>query len=75
MQQCEHAGRRCLDLLPAFREAGSQGGLYLIRNTHYNKVGNQLAADEIGNYLLDRGILEDSKPVRDSVSTNGVTTE
>jgi hypothetical protein len=77
LQQCEQGGSQCLDLLPAFKEAGSEGGLYLIRNTHYNKAGNQLAADEITRYLLDERMLDESVAVAvpASASTSGAIME
>ncbi|MBI3725578.1 SGNH/GDSL hydrolase family protein [bacterium] len=33
-----------VDVLPAFREQGSQGGLYIPRDTHWNARGHELAA-------------------------------
>lgn len=33
-----------VNLTPVFREKGSSGGLYLLRDTHYNAEGNRLAA-------------------------------
>lgn len=44
---CARNGITCVDLLPSFREHGSGGGLYIPRNTHYNDLGNRLAAVEI----------------------------
>jgi hypothetical protein len=35
----------CLDFLDQFRAEGQKEDLYLLRNTHWNKAGNQLAAD------------------------------
>ena len=34
----------CVDVLPAFRENGSDGGLYLDLDTHWNAKGHALAA-------------------------------
>jgi hypothetical protein len=40
----DDAGIASLDLLPAFREAGTSRRLYYPRNTHWNDAGNALAA-------------------------------
>jgi hypothetical protein len=48
---CIDKGILCLDLLPSFRGIGSKGGLYFIRDTHYNEAGNALAANLIANFL------------------------
>lgn len=40
-----------IDLTPALRSAGSGGGLYLGRDTHYNDAGNELAAGVIAAAL------------------------
>jgi hypothetical protein len=45
---CAHRGVPCLDLLPAF---AGKTGLYLQRNTHWNRAGNHLAAREIAQWL------------------------
>ena len=50
---CERHGLACVDLLPAMRERGAGGGLYLPRDTHYNAAGNQLAAARIFGHLRD----------------------
>ena len=49
---CARNGIACIDLLPAFREHGFAGGLYIPRNTHYNDRGNRHAAVEISRSLL-----------------------
>jgi hypothetical protein len=49
---CTHRGVACLDLLPAFRVAAAQGALYLPRDSHYNERGNELAAQQIRDYLI-----------------------
>lgn len=41
-----------IDLLDIFREAGKNETLYLCRDTHWNRRGNELAAEIIFNYLL-----------------------
>ena len=40
-----------IDLTPAFRERGREGGLFLPRDTHYNDVGNELAAEAIADAM------------------------
>lgn len=50
-QYCADRGIPCMDLLPVFREHGAGGGLYLLRNTHYNAEGNRLAARETARFL------------------------
>jgi hypothetical protein len=40
-----------VDLTAAFREQGSEGGLYLSRDTHYNDAGNRLAAEVLAEAL------------------------
>ncbi len=51
--QCISLGVMCLDMLPTFRMHGSGGGLYLARDTHYNRKGNRLAAQLIFKFLRD----------------------
>ncbi|HZV00387.1 MAG TPA: GDSL-type esterase/lipase family protein, partial [Planctomycetota bacterium] len=41
---CDASGIPCVDVLPAFREQGSQGGLYRDLDTHWNAKGHALAA-------------------------------
>ncbi len=41
---CDAAGVPCVDVLPAFREKGSEGGLYFDLDTHWNAKGHALAA-------------------------------
>ncbi|MEW6366450.1 MAG: SGNH/GDSL hydrolase family protein [Acidobacteriota bacterium] len=45
-----------IDLLPAFHQAGSGGGLYLTDDTHYSERGNQLAAEAISRFLTQHVI-------------------
>lgn len=40
-----------LDLLPIFRQTGKETKLYHSADTHWNIAGNQLAAEEIFNYV------------------------
>ncbi len=46
----------CLDLLPSFRARGAAGGLYQLRDTHYNAEGNRLAASVIQAFLHQRNL-------------------
>jgi hypothetical protein len=46
-------GTPCLDLLPAF---AGRPNLYCPRNTHWNRAGNRLAAEEIARWLPMAGI-------------------
>lgn len=41
-----------IDLLDVFKAEGEQRSLYLFRNTHWNKAGNQLAADILFQELV-----------------------
>lgn len=54
IEYCRKKGIDYVDLLPAFREQGAGGGLYLFRDTHYNDRGNRLAAAEIAGFLNRR---------------------
>jgi len=45
-----------VDLLDEFRDKSEEVDLYLIRDTHWNAVGNLLAAETIFKYLVERGI-------------------
>jgi hypothetical protein len=40
-----------IDLTPALRERGREGGLFLPRDTHYNDLGNELAAEVIADAI------------------------
>jgi hypothetical protein len=50
---CRQQGVPCLDLLPAF---AGKTGLYVQRNTHWNRAGNHLAAQEIARWLSATGL-------------------
>jgi len=50
---CKENNIHCLDLLGPFREKGKSGGLYALRDTHWNEAGNRLAAEVIFQYLMD----------------------
>lgn len=41
-----------LDLLGRFRTEEQKQDLYLLRNTHWNKAGNELAAEMLFEYLV-----------------------
>lgn len=56
-EDCRMHGVPCLDLLPIFRREGAGEGLYLVRGTHYNFAGNELAALSIVQFLRDRNLL------------------
>jgi SGNH hydrolase-like domain, acetyltransferase AlgX len=45
-------GVETLDLLPAFRARATEERLYKPQDTHWNRAGNRLAAEEIGRALL-----------------------
>ena len=47
-----------LDLLEDFRKRGREQPLYLFRGTHWNRVGNQLAADILFRYLLHEQLVK-----------------
>lgn len=49
----EH-GIECLDLLPVFRREVAHRRLYLRRDTHWNRAGNRLAAQELAALLCER---------------------
>jgi hypothetical protein len=51
-------GIDALDLLPAFRERGAGERLYVPRDTHWNRAGHRLAAEQLQAYL-DRARLSD----------------
>lgn len=42
--QCAAVGVPAIDLLPRLREQGAAGGLYRVRDSHYNQAGNRAAA-------------------------------
>ena len=54
---CAASGILCLDLLPALRAKARQEALYTISDGHYNLAGNQLAADKIGQFIIDRDLV------------------
>ena len=58
-EYCCERGIDYIDLLPAFRRQGADGGLYLLRDTHYNDQGNRLAASEIAKFLNRRFALRE----------------
>lgn len=47
-------GIASIDLLDPFRQAAGKQPLYLLRNTHWNAAGNQLAADILFEDLVKR---------------------
>lgn len=46
-----HAGATVIDLYEPFRSTGARGGLYIERHTHWNRAGNQLAAEVLADTL------------------------
>ena len=44
-------GVDALDLLPAFRERGTAERLYVPRDTHWNRAGHRLAAEQLAAHL------------------------
>ena len=54
---CAASGILCLDLLPDLRARAKQGALYTVSDGHYNPAGNQLAADKIRQFLIDRDLV------------------
>jgi hypothetical protein len=49
-----------LDLLPAFRQAGTQGvpgPLFFPRDGHFAPLGHQVAAESLARFLVDEGLL------------------
>jgi hypothetical protein len=51
MELAEEEGVPAVDLLNSFLREGSQGGLYLSRDTHWNDKGNALAAKVILEHI------------------------
>jgi hypothetical protein len=47
-------GIELVDLAPRFRAQGAGGGLYLLRDTHYNPIGNDLAAEILADAIEPR---------------------
>jgi hypothetical protein len=58
---CDREEIPYVDLLPPFRARGSGGGLYLLRDTHYNLDGQELAAKEIADSLVGQNLLQEPK--------------
>ncbi len=54
----DHHQIRYVDLTGPMREAAKSKTLYILRNTHWNKEGNKVAADIIFNYLQQQGLLK-----------------
>ena len=53
-QELDALGIEYLDLLPAFADASREARYYRLRDTHWNIAGNELAAEQIAEYLLAR---------------------
>jgi len=54
---CQQHGIPAVDLTPAFRRQGRQGGLYHLGDTHWNRAGNRLAADVIYDFLAGQKLV------------------
>ena len=46
-----------IDLLPKFKEIGEEKRLYFKIDGHWNKEGNQLAAEEIDKFLISQKLV------------------
>lgn len=46
-----------VDLLPVLRERGAMAGVYLKYNTHWNELGNRVAAETVWEFLGRSGVL------------------
>jgi hypothetical protein len=57
LNYCKGNNINCIDLLGPFREKGKSGGLYALRDTHWNEAGNRLAAEVIFQYLIDQKLI------------------
>jgi len=49
---CSERGIRCLDLIPSLAKDSEKEILYLHQDTHYNSMGNELAANQLKDSLL-----------------------
>ena len=61
LEYCVARRVTCLDLLPTFRAHADKGDLYLLRDTHYNEAGRQLAANTIRDFLMTQSIRPNPK--------------
>ena len=52
---CLEQGIPCLDLLAPLRKAEHQQRTYHLQNSHWNAWGNQIAGEELAEFLLDNG--------------------
>ena len=59
---CRGHDIHCLDMLEQFQEQGKNQQLYILRDTHWNAAGNQLAADLIFAYLETKQLLPSPSP-------------
>ncbi len=57
LNYCIERNILCLDLLKEFQRMGAKGGLYKLRDTHYNVRGNLLSADLIEFFLQEHNLL------------------
>jgi hypothetical protein len=64
MRVCEERGWHCIDMLPYFQQAVSDGQtVYNAYDFHLDAAGNQIVSEVVGSYLIDNGLLE-SHPTR-----------
>lgn len=58
LEYCDSRKIACIDLLPSFIKNGRNGGLFKLRDTHYNQRGNQLAAEQLYYFLTSGKIFK-----------------
>lgn len=63
------AGIETLDLLPIFRTAAGDGALYRPRDTHWNRRGNELAAEVLTGVFAPGGVLGGPRLFSDGVES------
>ena len=55
LDRCSALDLQCVDLLPEFKRREEK--LYLVRDTHYNRAGNRLAAEAIFEKIIEQELL------------------
>jgi len=53
----DEQGVLCLDLLPAFKNQTKKTSLYIKQDTHWNKTGHDLAAEQIWNFMKENKLM------------------
>jgi lysophospholipase L1-like esterase len=56
-RQAQQAGVPVLDLLPVFEARPDRDGLYLRLDTHFSALGHAVVAEQLADYLQQRGLL------------------